>query len=240
MNSAPLQRLNNQIIWHDDNLLPDCNLHFFDGMWWQTQGLLTGESKGRGTTYFFRYQQNEFVLRHYLRGGLIGRLLTDQYFFTRLENTRAWQEKTLLLHMIESGLPAPVPAAARIQKMGLYYRADLITVRIPNARDIHHILLESTLSDDVWRKIGETIAQFHAHQIYHHDLNIHNIMLDESGKVWLIDFDKGCVKKGDGWKQQNLDRLLRSLEKELTLHKGYQYSQLSWQKLLEGYYAYCA
>ncbi|XOV78841.1 MAG: 3-deoxy-D-manno-octulosonic acid kinase [Aestuariibacter sp.] len=237
MNSAPLQRFNNQLIWHDDSLLPDCNPHFFDGMWWQTQGLLTGESKGRGTTYFFRYQHNEFVLRHYLRGGLIGRLLTDQYFFTGLENTRAWQEKNLLMHMNEAGLSTPVPAAARIQKMGLYYRADLITIRIPHARDIHHILMESALSDDVWHKIGKTIAHFHTYQIYHHDLNIHNIMLDESGKVWLIDFDKGCVKKGDDWKQQNLDRLHRSLEKELTLHEGYQYSHAGWQKLLEGYYA---
>lgn len=235
MHSQPPKWHKNQIIWHDTALIPELDARGFDGQWWKSKGELIGESKGRGTTYFFRHQQNEFVLRHYLRGGLIGKLLNDQYLYTGLKNTRAWQEKALLNHLQELGLPAPMPAAARVIKKGLVYRADLITVKIPYARDVHHILLEKALSDDVWQNIGATIARFHQHQVYHHDLNIHNIMLDESGKVWLIDFDKCAVKAGEDWKRKNLERLERSLEKENNQNVKYKYSISDFKSLLQGY-----
>lgn len=235
MHSQPLQWQDNQVIWRAPDLLPNIDVNGFDGQWWKHNGNLTGESVGRGTTYFFRHQQHEFVLRHYLRGGLIGKLLTDQYLYTGLENTRAWQEKDLLSRMINMGLPVPTPAAARVEKVGLFYRADLITVKIPDARDLHHMLLESELSDDVWHNIGATIACFHKQQVYHHDLNIHNIMLDDAGKVWLIDFDKCAIRAGDYWKQQNIERLRRSLEKETSKYNNYQFTQQNWQKLLKGY-----
>ena len=63
-------------------------------------------------------------------------------------------------------------------------------------------------------KIGQTIAKFHHHQIYHHDLNIHNIMLDIENEVWLIDFDKCGIRQGSNWKNSNMARLKRSFEKE--------------------------
>lgn len=51
--------------------------------------------------------------------------------------------------------------------------------------------------------------------VNHTDLNIHNILIDDKDKVWIIDFDK-CRKQEHGdWKKQNLERLLRSFKKEL-------------------------
>lgn len=230
--------IDHQHIWADKQLLPDACPDFFKGNYWQQRHSITGSSVGRGTTYFFELNKQQFVLRHYLRGGLIGKLLTDQYLFLGLANTRAHQEKKLLQHMQSLGLPAPIPAASQVVKKGLHYSADLITVKIPNAVDIHHILLERELSPDIWQEIGRTIARFHQHQIYHHDLNIHNVMLDDSGKVWLIDFDKCSVKTGEEWKQQNLDRLLRSLNKESTHNSVYSFSQSDWQHVLTGYKAF--
>lgn len=235
MHSQSPKWQDNQIIWNNSELLPDIDSNGFDGRWWKEKGDLTGESVGRGTTYFFRCGHSEFVLRHYLRGGLIGKILSDQYLFTSLENTRAWQEKDLLLHMKGLDLPVPTPAAARIVKHGFYYRADLITQKIANAQDVHHILLNAELSDDTWRKIGAIIARFHAHQIYHHDLNIHNIMLDDASKVWLIDFDKCGLKDGSDWQQKNIERLHRSLLKESAKFNGYRFTQQNWQNLLAGY-----
>lgn len=227
--------INNQHIWADKHYLPDITPEFFDGQYWRQKKALIGTSVGRGTTYFFKHNDQEFVLRHYLRGGLIGKLLTDQYLFTGSENTRAQQERKLLQHLQSLGLPAPVPVASNITKKGFHYCADLITLKIPNAIDVHHILLEKTLSEEIWQRIGQTIAQFHQHQIYHHDLNIHNIMLDDSGKVWLIDFDKCTVKTGEEWKQQNVDRLLRSLQKEQQKSESYNYISQNWQELMAGY-----
>ena len=57
----------------------------FTGQYWKTQNAITGQATGRGTTYFFQHNKNEYVLRHYRRGGLIGKVLSDQYMYTGIE-----------------------------------------------------------------------------------------------------------------------------------------------------------
>ena len=37
----------------------------FTGQYWKTQNAITGQATGRGTTYFFKHNKNEYVLRHY-------------------------------------------------------------------------------------------------------------------------------------------------------------------------------
>jgi 3-deoxy-D-manno-octulosonic acid kinase len=208
----------------------------FTNQYWQALDAITGQATGRGTTYFFQYNNNEYVLRHYRRGGLIGRILSDQYLYVGLEKSRAWQEFKLLQHMRTLDLTCPTPIAAMLKRRGLYYQADIISVRIPNAQDLHHILLEKRLSADVWQKIGQTIAKFHNHQVYHHDLNIHNIMLDAEHRVWLIDFDKCGIKPGNNWKKSNITRLKRSFEKEQRL-RNIHWQLSDWQILVSAYSA---
>src|SRR5690606_33169493 len=133
----------------------------------------------------------------------------DQYVFTGLEQTRAWQEFYLLADMQQDQLPTPTPVAALIERSGLVYRADLITLRIPASVDVFQLLCERALKQDQWFSIGRTIRQLHNQQIFHHDLNIHNLMLDQQDKIWIIDFDKCRRKGGQKWKQQNLARLLQ-------------------------------
>jgi 3-deoxy-D-manno-octulosonic acid kinase len=206
----------------------------FTGQYWQTQDAITGQATGRGTTYFFQHNKNEYVLRHYLRGGLIGKILSDQYLYTGLKQSRAWQEFKLLQHMQTLDLPSPKPSAAMVTKRGLYYQANIISTKIPNAQDLHQLLLEKKLLHDVWQKIGKIIAKFHNHQVYHHDLNIHNIMLDAEHGVWLIDFDKCGIKQGENWKKSNMTRLKRSFEKEKRL-RNIHCQPSDWQLLMSAY-----
>jgi len=206
----------------------------FTGQYWQTKDAITGHAIGRGTTYFFQHNKNEYVLRHYRRGGLIGKVLSDQYLYTGLQQSRAWQEFKLLQHMQTLELACPTPIAAMLSKSGWYYQADIISTKIPNAEDLHHILLETSLSAELWQKIGQTIAKFHNHQIYHHDLNIHNIMLDAEHGVWLIDFDKCEIRQGNNWKRSNMARLKRSFEKEKRL-RNIHWQLADWQMLMSAY-----
>ena len=206
----------------------------FTGQYWQTQNAITGQATGRGITYFFQHNKNEYVLRHYRRGGLIGKILSDQYLYTGCERSRAWQEFKLLQHMQTLNLACPTPIAAMLNRCGLYYQSDIITIKIPNAQDLHHILLERCLTSDIWRTIGQTIAEFHNHQIYHHDLNIHNIMLDAEHRVWLIDFDQCRIRQGDNWKKLNMERLKRSFDKEKRL-RNIHWDLADWQILMSAY-----
>jgi len=67
----------------------------------------------------------------------------------------------------------------------------------------------------------------------HADLNANNILLDTTRQVYLVDFDKSSRgAKGSQWKQANLQRLKRSLNKLLQRHSG---SRLDWPALESGY-----
>jgi len=214
----------------------DC---LFDSDHWQTIGAITGTAKGRGTTWFFRPEtgsNTEYVLRHYYRGGLIGRLLKDQYLYTGLENTRAQREFTLLNTLIGLGLPAPRPVAFRVRRTRGHYKADIISERIPGARDLVDILKTTTLSESMWGNIGHTLRRFHDANVYHHDLNTHNILIDHEQKVWLIDFDKGAIRASSpDWKAKNMARLARSFNKEKGRHSPWHWEDTDWQVLMRGY-----
>lgn len=227
--------MKNHIVWYNSDIVPTFESHWFTDNYWKAQGAVTGQAFGRGTTTFFEFAGKHLVLRHYRRGGLPGKFLTDQFWYAGLAKTRAWQELHLLLQLQELDLPVPAPVAARVVKSGLIYRSDIVLEKIADAKDVHHILLNESLREEVWQSIGRTIARFHRFGVYHHDLNIHNIMLDAKQKVWLIDFDKCAIKTGDKWKSKNLERLLRSLEKETRLAEKYHFIPENWKALLAGY-----
>jgi 3-deoxy-D-manno-octulosonic acid kinase len=227
---------NNFLLSSDDHAI-DINAQWFDVDYWQDNQAIIGSSTGRNTTYFFQHDDAEYVLRHYYRGGLIGKFNRDKYLYRSIEQTRVYQELALLASLRSLNLPAPEPVAGRVKVEGLFYRADLITGKIPQATDTFHKLLSSRLSEQQWHSIGATIKRFHQHNVYHADLNIHNIMQTDSGDIWLIDFDRGQIKHSNDqtWKQQNLDRLLRSLNKEQKKYPEFQWQQQEWQYLLNGY-----
>ncbi|WP_448212512.1 3-deoxy-D-manno-octulosonic acid kinase [Colwellia sp. MEBiC06753] len=213
----------------------DFDPNMFSADFWQQRNAVTGTATGRGTTYFVQFNNRHWVLRHYYRGGLIGKIIHDSYWFSGLKNTRAIEEYLLLAYLNQQQLPAPKPIACQIIKSGMHYRADLISARIEHAEDLSTLLTKQTLSETLWGKIGETIAKFHQHQVYHHDLNIHNILIDNNQKIWLIDFDQGAIKSGEGWKQSNIERLHRSFVKEKNKNAQLNWQQAQWQYLLNGY-----
>ena len=178
------------------------------------------------------------VLRHYYRGGLIGKLINDCYWFNGIKNTRAYREFELLITLEQLELPACRAVAAQVTRSGLVYRADLLMKMVTGGQDLVALLTQAPLSQQQWHDIGATIADFHHARVYHADLNAHNILLDQQGKTWLIDFDRGAIKPKQGaWCQHNLDRLLRSFEKEHNKLAIFHFNQHNWQSLLHGYHA---
>lgn len=204
--------------------------------YWQNNNAITGSAEGRGTTYFIQYQQHHWVLRHYYRGGLIGKFNKDSYWFSDIEHTRAAKEFSLLKKMQTLGLSAPKAIAYRVNKKGLFYKADLLSSRIENAKDLVDILQSKPLDETVWFNIGVMIHEFHQQGIYHHDLNSHNILLDNTMKPWLIDFDRGEQRKiQTDWQEANIARLLRSFRKEKDKLASFYWDDENWQQLLSGY-----
>lgn len=206
--------------------------------YWQQQKAITGSAQGRGTTWFVEFYQQQWVLRHYYRGGLMGKINNDHYLFTSTTNTRAAKEFALLNQMQKWQLPAPQPVAYRIKRKGLFYQADLLSTRIEHAQDLVALLTQQSLSKDVWFNIGATVKKFHDKGIYHHDLNAHNILLDDKLCAWVIDFDRGELRNIDNtWQTANLQRLLRSFRKEQQQLPSFHWQETDWDLLMAGYNA---
>ena len=219
---------------YDESLLDDANDNTFSGNYWQSKNKVIGSAIGRGTTWFLQLDKLQGALRHYRRGGLFGKLISDHYIFTGWQKTRSIQEFHLLDKLNKAGVNVPKPIAARAVKRTFCYQADLLSEKIPNANDLVDILQKQALSALVYEKIGQQIKKMHNEQVNHTDLNIHNILIDDKDKVWIIDFDKCYQEAGETWKQSNLDRLLRSFKKELK-KRNVKWQERDFEALKVGY-----
>lgn len=218
----------------------DIEVSWFSVDVWREHSAVTGSSKGRYITWFVDASKlaatpQQWVLRHYYRGGLIEKISRDQYLFTGLSRTRAIAELALLENLYQQGFPVPKPIAANVERSGIWYRADLIIERVDGAEDLVARLSKAAMTTEQWQSLGLCIARFHNHGVYHADLNAKNILITAE-KFYLIDFDRGEIRtpKAD-WQQSNIDRLLRSFRKELKKQPQLAFTELDWQHLHQAY-----
>ena len=165
---------------------------------------------------------------------LIAKISKDRYWWRGEAETRAFAEWYLTYHLHRAGLPVPTPIAARYVRSGMFYRADLITQRIENSESLAQRLEKGPLSFSQWIAIGRCIRRFHDAGVHHADLNAHNILLTPE-QVYLIDFDRGTLRKRGWWADTTLVRLYRSLEKVTLLAAPESFTDEDWHGLLAGY-----
>ncbi len=223
------------VIVYDDDLISHIDETLFDAARWSQAVAVDGIGSGRGKVLFIEHDDQQWVLRHYCRGGMARRLSADQFLWFGLHRTRAFREWALLEHMYSSVLPVPRPVAARVERRGVVYTADLITARIADVTTLSERLSGTAQSAETWRSVGKLIASFHTAGICHADLNAHNIQIDAENRLYLLDFDRGrAMDAPGGWMQRNLDRLHRSLTK-LLAQGVIHFSDGDWTDLLDGY-----
>jgi 3-deoxy-D-manno-octulosonic-acid transferase len=219
------------VVWTDPALLPQPSARLFD----PAAGTARAAGSGRGTVWFVPAGLRTLVLRHYRRGGLMGRLIADRYLREPPARSRAMAEFALLQRMAGWDLAVPRAAGARWQRAGAFYRADILVERIPGAEDLSEQLQQAPLPAAAWQAVGAAIARLHAAGVCHADLNCHNLMRDAEGRVWIIDFDKCEVRAPGPWQQANLERLRRSLRKERGRLAAWHWAESDWPALLAGY-----
>ena len=207
----------------------------FDPQFWARREGLVRAGGGRGAAWFIDHGTEQWVLRHYRRGGFMARVSADRYLWAGEGRVRAFAEYRLLANLTARGMPVPEPIAARYERRGLLYRCDLITRRIAGAAPLSGMLAAAPLSETSWRGVGAAIARLHAAGVDHADLNAHNILLDGEGAVSIIDFDRGRSRRAGAWAERNLRRLRRSLDKISADLPVDRFTGEAWQSLLAGY-----
>jgi 3-deoxy-D-manno-octulosonic-acid transferase len=222
--------------WYDRSVFSQPAELSFDPAEWHRRQAVIGRSQGRSTAWYVRHDGTAFVLRHYFRGGWIGRLVEDRFLHRPALHSRARQEFFLLRHMRRCGLPVPRPLAAGYRRQGWCYRADLIIGLVAGSTDLAQRLASgASLTAAQWEAVGATIARLHRAGVDHADLNCHNILIDGEGGFWLIDFDKSGLRPAGPWRERNLARLRRSLDKERRLNASFGWHAGDWAHVLKGY-----
>jgi 3-deoxy-D-manno-octulosonic acid kinase len=226
----------------------------FDPVLLARRGQIVGEARGRGTAWFLAVQERCWVLRHYRRGGLVRGLSSDRYWWQGEDRTRPFAEWQLTYHLHRAGLPVPAPIAARYRKQGFGYRGDIITERLADVWSLAEALESAPQSVTTWIAIGRCLRRFHDMRVCHADLNAHNVLIGNAAaavgnqrdpqqreldfqqdRVYLIDFDRGSLRKPGFWQDANLVRLRRSLEKITWGLPAERFTEDDWHGLLDGY-----
>lgn len=203
---------------------------WFDPDFWGERAVPVS-SGGRGSAWFVERSPEHWVLRQYLRGGLVGKLERDRYLYAGEARVRSFAEFRLLRQLRIMGLPVPKPVAVMYQRRGLLYSSTIIVERLKGVCPLGDVAL--ALNENRWREIGQVVRQFHDGGVYHADLNCFNILIGETS-IHLIDFDKGELRSQTSyrisWKSNTVDRLKRSLNKAYG-----EEVERQWQFFLEGY-----
>lgn len=167
---------------------------------------------GRGGAWFIQTGEGDAFLRHYLRGGMAASFSRDGHLWRGVNRVRSFAEFRLLRILRERQLPVPMPFAAWYRREGLQYRAAILMQRLPG---VQSLALLAAQEQAPWEAAGHLIARFHRVGLDHADLNAHNLLFDDQGRGWIIDFDRSQLRiPATPWREANLQRLLRSLRKQ--------------------------
>jgi 3-deoxy-D-manno-octulosonic acid kinase len=207
---------------------------WFDPREWRRAGAVALETSGRGEVLIVAHGAETWVLRHYRRGGLVARFIDDHYLWLGAARVRAFREWRLLRTLRAAGLPVPNPVAAHVHRTGVIYTADIITSYLPGTRKLSWFIEQGRVPADSWRRVGAMIRAVHDHGVDHPDLTAHNVLLDDEGKSFLVDFDNAEQKQPGEWRRLGMERFNRSLRK-VALETGTEFDSAAWAEIEAGY-----
>jgi 3-deoxy-D-manno-octulosonic acid kinase len=223
---------------YDTSRVGNAEQSWFVPGWWSQRGTVRASVAGRGSSWFIDADGRRMVLRRYRRGGFIARLSVEHYLWQGAEETRSFAEWHLLYAMRRVALPVPVPLAASYRRVGRHrYEAALLTEEILGVSSLAALLAAAPLPLSAWIAVGRGVRRFHEDGVCHADLNAHNVLLGHAHEMWLVDFDRGRLRRPGMWCDSNLVRLRRSVEKLTAALPAEHFTEADWSSLLSGYFS---
>lgn len=203
---------NNTYVQYDPNVFNNFSEKLFNIDYITKKGLIKSTIDGRGKTFVLNYNNEEYVLKHYIRGGIVSKLSYDKYILNSLASTRSLKEYNFLNIMHKKKLPVPKPAALQVTMGRFTYQADLITCNIKNQGTLYKFVKENRMTQALWNSLSYTLDKFFQENVYHSDLNAKNIIINEN-KFFLLDFDNSYFFYNKKMFTKSINRLERSLKK---------------------------
>jgi tRNA A-37 threonylcarbamoyl transferase component Bud32 len=150
-------------------------------------------------------------------------ILGDKYvsaerFFHELQSNSDAQRK---------GLSVPEIVAARLTRVGLFWRYMFVVREVADASNLLSIARGAppVVKRKLARELGAAVRRMHDAGVYHGDLQLKNILVSgaENGShIHFIDFDRARFesRRDESLDEANLSRLNRSVEKFLAQAGG--------------------
>lgn len=207
-------KTSNKYIIYNKSLVENIGLETFDASNFALNPIAVSVG-GRNSAWFIKVNNINAVLRHYRRGGMIGKIIKNNYVWVGLEKTRSFHEFNILNKIYNLGLCVPQPIAAITQRTGLTYRAAIIVTTIENSKTLAEIILQDeNVNETISSSVAKSILKLHDSGFWHADLNAYNILIDDENRAWIIDFDKALnIELTAAQRKNNLLRLQRSILK---------------------------
>ncbi len=171
-----------------------------------------------------RGSNERMIVKHYEHGGLFRKITRDIF----LGNSRPFRELVVLELASQKGIPVPEVLAARVDRIfGPFYKGEIVYKEIPDSANLLEYLKRLnerpmgeriSLKRKIINSLAQAIKKMHISGIYHADLNVKNVLIQNRGeapRIYLVDFDCSKIKKNLPLRVRikNLARFNRSCEK---------------------------
>jgi 3-deoxy-D-manno-octulosonic acid kinase len=195
--------------------LTEMQLNQLIGFFSQPPAVSGAVLSGRNSvSYHLMDELGPVVVKHFKRGGLLGRLVRHRYL--KWGKSRSQLEFELLQKARELGINAPQPLLFA-SRGRLIYRAWLVTSEIKKPLSLARLSVDDELrTRQVMASVIEQISRLMDNRIMHVDLHPGNVVVDSKDQVFLLDFDKGKIHRGNKTKLR--DRYVKRWQRAVSRH----------------------
>ena len=154
------------------------------------------------------------VIKFYTRGGLLHRAVKRTYL--KWGKTRSQKEFEFMQKVRELGINAPEPIAYAYRGRR-FYQAWLVTRKIHQPLSLARASVQNEKKTNAaMTSVIEQIALMINNNLLHVDLHPGNVVIGPSGKVYLLDFDKG--RNHHGSREKLRKRYLKRWQRAVSKH----------------------
>ncbi len=184
------------------------------------RSLERADLSGRTAMYAIELESGPLLVRRFRHGGVFRGLSRER--FNRPD--RPFRELLLSRRLGAAGIPTPVVAAARAQRLRpIGWRLEIATRKVPDAVDLLRALERSRSRGRLFRATGEFVGRIHRAGLLHADLTPRNLLLDEgffrgvAAELWVVDLDRSKLLPAlaKSSRETNVARLLRFVQRRV-------------------------
>lgn len=155
------------------------------------------------------------VIKTYFRGGLLGRVVEKTYL--GIGPCRGRAEFEMLSRIRAMGVRAPAPVAFA-SKGRFLQNTWLITRRIENARTLSELAMaDEKAAEQIISAVAGQVRKLIQNRILHVDLHPGNILANDCGRVYIIDFDKALQTRDNAARLRQ--RYIRRWQRAVIKHE---------------------